>query len=271
MTRVLDNGLCRVFTGYSSSSFHLARQSTLHPSINPRTIMAPATKKPKLSHFLLLPLATPTSRPQLQASLHRFAADVTTPKDTDDSSNEELTLPIKAIRPVSAIHFTIGVMSLLTPEQVEAACSFRRGLDVRSMLSAAAVAVGTSTNQLNATTPSSSPSPSAHSQATTRPLNSQSSSVPPQPPPLHLSLTGLHSLRAPTRTSSLHASPSSSTSPHLQPFAVALRTAFTSAGFLVEDLRPLVLHATVLNTIYARGKKRGTGKGQQGKGPGWGN
>ncbi|KAM0794746.1 kinase A anchor protein [Usnea florida] len=230
--------------------------------------MAPAPKKPKLTHFLLLPLATSTSRPQLQSSLHRFATDVTTPKDNNDSSNEEPTFPIKAIRPVGAIHFTIGVMSLLTPEQVEAACNFLRGLDVRSMLSAAAVAAAISTNQLNPTSPSSSPAPLAPPQATTTSPNDQPSSLPPQPPPLHLSLTGLHSLRPPTRTSSLHASPSSSSSPHLHPFALALRTAFTSAGFLVEEPRPLVLHATVLNTIYAREKKGGTRKGQKG-GKGW--
>ena len=36
---MLGNGLGRGFTGHISSSFYIARQSILHPSINPNTFI----------------------------------------------------------------------------------------------------------------------------------------------------------------------------------------------------------------------------------------
>lgn len=65
-------------------------------------------------------------------------------------------------------------------------------------------------------------------------------------------------MQAPTSTSSLYVNP---TPTHiLTPFAISLQTAFKAAGLLLPDPRPLKLHATLVNTIYARptasGKKR---------------
>ncbi|CAD6581347.1 MAG: hypothetical protein ASARMPREDX12_000440 [Alectoria sarmentosa] len=210
----------------------------------------PPKPKPQLTHFLLLPLVTPTSRPQLQSSLQRFAAEVTTPTES-----AEATLPAKAIRPVGAIHLTIGVMSLLTPERVDAACSYLKSLDIHSMLGAASVSP---THNLDST--GSPPPPITITEPMTDPQ-------PPPPQPLTTTLSGLHTLRAPTRSSSLRASPAPSPSPpHLHPFATALRAAFTTAGFLVPEPRPLSLHATIVNTIYARSAR--SGKMRWGKGSG---
>ncbi|SPO03420.1 uncharacterized protein DNG_06103 [Cephalotrichum gorgonifer] len=53
----------------------------------------------------------------------------------------------------------------------------------------------------------------------------------------------------------------------LQPFCERLRAEFLAAGLMVEDRRPLKLHATIVNTIYVRGGERGAkGKGKGGKG-----
>ena len=64
-------------------------------------------------------------------------------------------------------------------------------------------------------------------------------------------------------TSIIYTVPHDPTS-RLYPFCLALRDTFTAAGFLVPEKRPLKLHVTVANTIYAggRGKK---GKGKAGK------
>ncbi|CAF9922121.1 hypothetical protein IMSHALPRED_005349 [Imshaugia aleurites] len=197
----------------------------------------PPKPKPQLTHFLLLPLVTPTSRPQLQSSLQRFFAEVTTPNDSRDPA-----LPAKAIRPVGAIHLTIGVMSLPTPDRLAAACTYLQSLDIPTMLRAAC-----------------DPPP-----ATLSP-DPPTASNPPPPQPLLTTLSGLHTLRPPTSTSSLHASPTPS-SPHLLPFATALRAAFTAAGFLIPDSRPLTLHATLVNTIYARSAKSGKNRWTKGSG-----
>lgn len=43
----------------------------------------------------------------------------------------------------------------------------------------------------------------------------------------------------------------------LQGFCQKLKSIFTEAGVLVQDTRPLLLHATILNTIYVKGRRQG--------------
>ena len=118
-------------------------------------------------------------------------------------------------------------MSLLTPDRLEAACAFLRDLDISAMLKAA---------QGHLLTP--------------------------------LTFTGLHPMGTQEHTSSLYAAPSSpSAAAVLIPFCTALRQAFVAAELMVPETRPMKLHATVVNTIYAReaqsGKKRwGKGSGK---------
>ena len=65
---------------------------------------------------------------------------------------------------------------------------------------------------------------------------------------------GLVSMHAAKSTSILYSSPSDETG-RLLPFCVALQKMFKDRGFIVED-RPLKLHATIVNTIYAKGRNR---------------
>ncbi|MCJ1459530.1 hypothetical protein MMC28_009909 [Mycoblastus sanguinarius] len=199
--------------------------------------------KPQLTHFLCLPLVTQSSRPQLQASLQHFASEATT---GDDGGGAKLVQ--KAIRPIGAIHLTIGVMSLLTSERIDAACTFLRNLDVSGSIQAAEVAPV-------------SPLPNTETveghSSTDRPTVSH------QPRPLTITLSGLHSMHSPSKTSMLYAAPTDSP-PSLLPFCNSLRINFTTAGFLVPETRELRLHATIVNTIYAQ--KSASGKQRWKKG-----
>lgn len=96
--------------------------------------------------------------------------------------------------------------------------------------------------------------PSAtHLQAAITELRSLNlTSLLPPPGPLSISLKGLHPMHSPTSTSVLYAAPHDP-SERLYPFASAVRHRFLAAGMLVPDDRPLKLHATIFNTVYARG------------------
>ena len=86
--------------------------------------------------------------------------------------------------------------------------------------------------------------------------------------PLVISLTGLEPMHTPSSTSILYTSPLDYTS-RLYPFCLALQTAFVEAGFLVPDTRPLRLHVTIVNTVYAKEKsarRKGGGHGKDRKG-----
>lgn len=217
--------------------------------------------KPTLTHFLCFPLVTSASRPQLQSSLARFAADVSKP-----APNEEPKIPPRAIRPVGALHLTIGVMSLQTPERIEQACTFLKSLDIWGLLRAAA----TKDSHNALISDSAAPQPDKSS---TSPNQSLAFLLPKDLPPelaeiepLVVALTNLSPMQSPTSTSSLFASPSP-LHPML-PFAQRLHDAFLSAGLLLAppNKRSLKLHATLANTIYV--KKSEAGKNRWGKGSG---
>jgi len=79
---------------------------------------------------------------------------------------------------------------------------------------------------------------------------------------LKVYLKGLESMHEAQKTSILYIKPTDGTD-RLYPFCLALQKLFRDQGFLVAEDRPLKLHATVVNTIYAKGSR---GKGQ-GHGP----
>lgn len=62
-------------------------------------------------------------------------------------------------------------------------------------------------------------------------------------------------MHAPERTSILYTAPSDP-SDRLYNFCLALQQTFKDRDLLVEDNRQLKLHATLVNTIYAKGRKR---------------
>lgn len=59
----------------------------------------------------------------------------------------------------------------------------------------------------------------------------------------------------PKSTSILYAAPSDSTN-RLLPLGQKLRSIFEENKYMIKDTRPLKLHATVVNTIYARARGR---------------
>ncbi|KAF2447264.1 hypothetical protein P171DRAFT_483312 [Karstenula rhodostoma CBS 690.94] len=185
-------------------------------------------KKPQLTHFLCIPLVNNHSRPQLETQLSKLKQEL---GDTG-------LLPVKAVRPPGTLHLTLGVMSL-DDEQLDLATQYLAELDVQKILqnvtaqcmAEQAAASGTVSENLNAF-------------------------AMPDWEALSIDVKGLVPMQAPHKTSILYAEPVD-TSERLQPFGEKLRYEFTKAGFLIEDKRTLRLHATVINTIYAKSKGRG--------------
>lgn len=67
----------------------------------------------KPTHFLCIPLVTTTSQPQLMRSLNAFKTDV--------ASLSSFKIPEIAVRPLSTIHITLGVMTLLGDKRLSKA------------------------------------------------------------------------------------------------------------------------------------------------------
>jgi activating signal cointegrator complex subunit 1 len=192
-------------------------------------------KKPQLTHFVCLPLVTDTSKPQLQQGLESFKEELA----------KDGTVPTKAVRPVGTLHLTLGVMSL-DPSRLEEAKQYLQDLDLHILLrdithrrvAEEAAESGEIAENLNA-------------------------AAMPDTDALTINLESLIPMQAPHKTSILYAEPQDA-SQRLQPYAAALRDEFIKKGLLVEDDRPLRLHATIMNTIYAK-PKRGRGRTKSSK------
>lgn len=188
---------------------------------------------------------------------------------------EKYKVPPKAIRPIGTIHLTLGVMQLITEEQGEAASTFLRSLDLFQMLQTISQSelvhpntTGPSENSAtNHVSSSTNAKPSVKEALISEAPGSDLSDEPPRP--LKVSMSGLESMHTPSRTSILYTSPTDSTS-RLYAFAKSLRDAFMSVDLLVPDIRPLLLHATIVNTLYAKtkGRAKGTGHGADNRGIG---
>ncbi|KAK0948475.1 hypothetical protein LTR29_000107 [Friedmanniomyces endolithicus] len=178
----------------------------------------PGPRTPALTHFICVPLVTTESRPELEASMKRFRDAVTVDKsrttalaerDADTRSPCQMDMipgvHPQAIRPVGALHCTLGVMSL-DKTSLEEAIRLLMALDVEAMLRAALA------EPLKVTMTLRDPA----SESGNQPAGSESVERPISPP------TKL----------------------------------FADAGFLILDDRPLRLHATIVNTIYAKSRKQ---------------
>lgn len=176
-----------------------------------------------LTHFLCLPLVNSGSRPQLEKSLESLKGEL----------EKEGLVPLKAVRPLGTLHLTLGVMSL-NAQRLEEAGRCLQDLDLRSLLRDATSQAGEGF------------------EGTVSLLDDKAQ----EDQPLSVDLKGLVPMQAQNKTSILYTDPLDVTS-RLYPFASALRDLFASKGFLVEDERSLKLHATIINTIYAkvRGKR----------------
>ncbi|MCJ1243935.1 hypothetical protein MMC30_001132 [Trapelia coarctata] len=209
--------------------------------------------RPPLTHFLSLPLASPLSKPALQASLQHFTASVTFP--TIPTIPATSSIPLTAIRPAGTLHLTLGVMSLPSRDRVEAAVAFLRGLDLREVLrKTSATTRSTHDRVVGGGGEGGRVDADADADADKR---------------IAIELRGLKAMGNPAATSVLYAVPEDA-SGRLGPFCSALREVFTEAGFVVREERGLVLHATVVNMTYAkeegRGGRVGRGDGRAGKG-----
>lgn len=229
-------------------------------------------KRPLITHFLCLPLCTPSSKPQWQSSFQTFAKDIYT-----QGLNPE------AISSVNMMHLTLGIMSLTTEDKKTAACELLKGEGVRRLVWKSTgfgregeEGEGSSTHQgspgldksegqnpeavsstqqhLNAEK-SSGLTPSSHQQLQhiNHVHSNQSSPSLHSSSPYTISLFGLHTTRIRTSTSTLYASPSPPDSP-LHTLCQSLRELFLHATLLIPESRPLLLHATVFNTLYCAKK-----------------
>lgn len=169
----------------------------------------------------------------------------------------------KAVRPIGALHLTLGVMSL-DHEKLQQAVQHLQSVDIRRLLTPSGKS---SKNQPQTTTDQATSIPTKDVGPWTA-EGVESASIPstlsrpisPPPmsdkePPLRISLKSLQSMHAPHKTSILYAF-AEDPSERLEPLCNALRGQFMEAGFLIDDQRPLKLHATIVNTIYAKGRKR---------------
>ncbi|KAF7189820.1 hypothetical protein HII31_08927 [Pseudocercospora fuligena] len=206
-----------------------------------------APKKPPLTHFLCLPIITSASRPEIEASLNAFKDNVTAsgasqpPADGAEEDTISTSIHPKAIRPVGTLHFTLGVMSL-DDTKLAAAVKYLTDLDLKSMLDGASL--------------ESVSGPETESKVSDEDATEDSSSaVRDGDGPLRLDVQGLESMHPPQKTSILYAAPTDHTG-RLYPFCLALQKAFNEKEFLVSDDRKLKLHATIVNTIYAKGRRK---------------
>ncbi|KAG9530712.1 hypothetical protein KCU93_g2433, partial [Aureobasidium melanogenum] len=256
------------------------------------------SKKPALTHFLCVPLVNSISQPQLEASISEFkdyvcptgpleavpgqdqtevsrissqakTEDIISdakaqPEELQKASGEKVLpgvssplIPEKAIRPLGSLHLTLGVMSL-DEEKLVQANTLLQSLDLDNLLREAT----------NPTDPSNTADEDIQTTDTAPP--SSLDEDPTQTPdllnsPLKISLESLEPMQSRTKTSILYIRPQDPTN-RLQVLCQALRKTFTDAGLLVPDTRPLKLHATIVNTIYVKGRKKKSkapGRGDQ--------
>lgn len=197
--------------------------------------------QPKLTHFLCLPLITPASRPRLQKSLGEFRQAVTNKSTLENPDG----IPVVAIRPVGTLHLTLGVMSLLTTQDLEKATACLELLDTKSLLQA-----------FNKTTKDGSRG------------TGNSESVDASRAPV-ITLKGLENMHGqdPAATSVLYAPPEDE-SGAFQTFCQAVRDNFIKESLIVMPSRPLIVHATIVNTAFvpiARSSGRGSHGGMGSK------
>jgi activating signal cointegrator complex subunit 1 len=184
------------------------------------------SKKPgPLTHFLCLPLVNEASRPQLETGLAKLKQDL---------ANTGV-VSLKAVRPVGTLHLTLGVMRH-DKAKLGHATQYLEDLDLERILR-------DTTAQIVA-------EKAAEDGAISENLNAAAL---PDSQALSVDLGALVPMQKPEQTSILYAEPRDA-SLRLLPFAEALKRKFTMEGCLVEEKRSLRLHATVINTVYAKPK-----------------
>ncbi|KAL2021554.1 hypothetical protein VTK56DRAFT_7053 [Thermocarpiscus australiensis] len=239
--------------------------------------MPPKPKPPVPTHFLCIPLATPASRAQLAASLAAFRADVCSPLG--------FAVPEDAVRPVGTIHLTLGVFSFRSSGREGAGGGNGNGdgngsgngnsgePEAATLARAREVLGGLRLREIwrrvRAAPRPRMPGTMVETDRETRGEKEwegegEGEEGEEEGPP-RITLRGLASMRAPARAAVLYAPPVDQLG-LLQAFCERVREVFREGGLLVDDGRPLLLHATVVNTVYVRGGKNGkAGEGGSGR------
>ncbi|KAK4181120.1 hypothetical protein QBC36DRAFT_296996 [Triangularia setosa] len=207
--------------------------------------MPPKLKPSPPTHFLCIPLVTPTSHPQLASSLSAFREEVTLPPP------HGFSLPETAIRPLGTLHLTLGIFSFpstpsplvnvtgdatLREDRLERAKSVLSGLNLKEIW--------------------------------------DSVKKPAEPEQPTITLKGLASMHPLPKTTVLYAPPTDENfTGSLQKFCKSVRNKFLQVDgegeegekLMVEDNRPMLLHATIVNTIYVKGRDKQKHRGKHGK------
>lgn len=192
-------------------------------------------KAPQLTHFLCLPLVSPASRPQLSANIASFKQDVV--RSTQIGGFD---LPPDAIRPVGNLHLTLGMMSFPKNEGLEKAINVLRSLEPQKILAGITKSMMPGVDKPTGTTEEVK----------------EEEAISPK---VLLTLKGLSSMQKPEKATVLYAPPFDPDG-ILQKYAEEIKAIFNDAGLLVSENRPLLLHATIVNTIYVKRNSRHKGK-----------
>lgn len=176
--------------------------------------------KPSPTHFLCIPLASA----QLARTLGVFRTDVTSPMS--------FGVPSDAVRPLGTLHLTLGVMSL-KDDGIDRAVALLRSLRFKEILSKARAAGRIALPSHDAAGVSDEPSQEG----------------------ISITLQGLHPMQAASKTSVLYAPPLDPEGT-LYRFCEGIRATFIESGIMTDEGRPLLLHATIVNTIYVKGGRK---------------
>jgi activating signal cointegrator complex subunit 1 len=212
--------------------------------------MPPHSPPIRPTHFLCLPLATSASRAELETSLSLFLAHIAGPTPQTPAG-----IPAQVVRPPGTIHLTLGVMSLLTQDRIDGALSLLQTLDLTAMLADSRPAAVSNVVGPGIAVRGQKEDEHGNKQM----VSSVATPGAPKPVGLRITLRGLVSMHDPVQTSILYAPPVDEDG-SLYVFCNRLRSVFLDTGFLIPETRPLLLHASIVNTIYAQGGQRGGGR-----------
>ncbi|KAH6996954.1 kinase A anchor protein [Ilyonectria destructans] len=137
----------------------------------------------------------------------------------DVTSVMSFAVPQEAVRPLGTLHLTLGVMSL-KEDGVEQASELLRSLRPREMLAKIRASATSGDGDL------------------------------------FITMQGLQAMQSPSKTSVLYAPPVD-TDGILYRFCQQLKTTFQEAGLMMEENRPLLLHASIINTIHVKAARGG--------------
>ncbi|KAK4155101.1 kinase A anchor protein [Chaetomidium leptoderma] len=240
--------------------------------------------KPSPTHFLCIPLVTGPSRPQLAASLSAFRSDVCGGPAASPLPPLGLgfgSLPEDAVRPVGTLHLTLGVLSLPPRGSHEGGeeKKLARAKEVLAGLGLGAVWRGVLlqwqqqqrakgvVQKTNGGGNGDGDGDRDGKGGVTKEGVGKEKEEKRRVEGLKITLRGLASMQPADRAAVLYAPPVDQFG-LLQAFCEKVRDAFREAELMVDEGRPLLLHATIVNTVYVKkeaGSGRGRGRGRGGQ------